>query len=268
MGAAKPTVQSNYDKVDSHLTRPIGLFGLLYIHRGNVSVEHKLYGGFNMNKSIIIAGASGLVGRETLSTLLESNHVDTVYALSRRELNIKHQKLSQLIDNNLSVSVSTFDSVLPEVGVIALGSTIKKAGTKEKLRAIDVDLVVSTAEKMKELGVKHLIVVSCLGADTKARSHYLRCKGEMEAKVELLDFEKTTFLHPGPLAGDRAESRTDEKVLQGVLKALQPLMLGGMKKYIPIQASSIAESILAHSISSTSEKVERLDSLAMMKLAS
>ncbi|PMH34892.1 nucleoside-diphosphate sugar epimerase [Vibrio sp. 10N.286.49.C2] len=221
-----------------------------------------------MNKSVIIAGASGLVGRETLSALLDSNHIDTVYALSRRELKTNHKKLKQLIDNNLNVSVSTLGSVLPVVGVIALGSTIKKAGTKEKLREIDVDLVVSTAENMKKLGVKHLIVVSCLGADTKARSHYLRCKGEMEAKVELLDFEKTTFLHPGPLAGDRTENRTDEKVLQGVLKALQPLMLGGMKKYIPIQASSIAESILAHAISPTSEKVERLDSLTMMKLAS
>ena len=221
-----------------------------------------------MNKSIIIAGASGLVGRETLSTLLQSNHVDTVYALSRRELNTNHKKLIQLIDSNLSVSVNALDSELPVVGVIAIGSTIKKAGTKEKLRAVDVDLVASTAKNMKKLGVKHLIVVSCLGADRKARSHYLRCKGEMEARVELLDFEKTTFLHPGPLAGDRAENRTDEKVLQGVLKALKPLMLGRMKKYIPIQASSIAESILAHSISPTSEKVERLDSLAMMKLAS
>ncbi|OBT13284.1 nucleoside-diphosphate sugar epimerase [Vibrio sp. UCD-FRSSP16_10] len=213
-----------------------------------------------MNKSIMIAGASGLVGRETLSALLDSRHVDTVYALSRRELNTQHKKLIQLIDNNLSVSVSALDSfVLPVVGVIAIGSTIKKAGTKEKLREIDVDLVASTAKNMKKLGVKHLIVVSCLGADIKARSHYLRCKGEMEAKVELLDFEKTTFLHPGPLAGDRVENRNDEKIIQGVLKVLKPLMLGRMKKYIPIQASSIAECILAHSISPTSEKVERLD---------
>lgn len=84
-----------------------------------------------MNKSIIIAGASGLVGRETLSTLLQSNHVDTVYALSRRELNTNHKKLIQLIDSNLSVSVNALDSELPVVGVIAIGSTIKKPVQRE-----------------------------------------------------------------------------------------------------------------------------------------
>ncbi|MEZ9700678.1 NAD(P)H-binding protein [Vibrio sp. 10N.261.46.E12] len=191
-----------------------------------------------MNRSIIIAGSSGLVGRETLSTLLSSQNISTVYALSRRELNTQHKKLKQIIDCDLSVPAIHLGSELPEVGIIALGSTIKKSGTKDKLRAIDVDLVVSTAENMKDLGVKHLIVVSCLGADSKARSHYLRCKGEMENEVELLDFEKTTFLHPGPLAGDRHETRTDEKLLQGALKVIKPMMIGRMKKYLPIQASS------------------------------
>ncbi|MDK9759902.1 nucleoside-diphosphate sugar epimerase, partial [Vibrio sp. D173a] len=155
----------------------------------------------------------------------------------------------------------------PEVGVIALGTTIKKAGTKEKLRSIDVDLVVSTAQSMKNMGVKHLIVVSCLGADNNARSHYLRCKGQMETKVELLNFEKTTFLHPGPLAGNRQESRPDEKLLQGALKVFRPLMLGSLKKYLPIQATSIAKSIVVHSTFPTPSKVERLDSIDMMNLA-
>ena len=221
-----------------------------------------------MNRTIIIAGASGLVGRETLSTLLDSENFGTVYAVSRREINAKHHKLKQIIDSNLNLPAHALDSVFPEVGIIALGSTIKKAGTKEKLRAIDVDLVVSTAENMKDLGVKHLIVVSCLGADSNARSHYLRCKGEMEAQVELLDFEKTTFLHPGPLAGDRQENRIDEKLLQTALKVLRPFMLGRLKKYLPIQATNIAKSIVVHSTFPTQSKVERLDSIDMMKLAS
>lgn len=221
-----------------------------------------------MNRTIIIAGASGLVGRETLSALLNSENFGTVYALSRREVNKEHHKLKQIIDSNLNVPAIALDSVFPEVGVIALGSTIKKAETKEKLRAIDVELVASTAENMKYLGVKHLIVVSCLGADSNAHSHYLRCKGEMEEQVELLNFEKTTFLHPGPLAGNRQENRPDEKLLQGALKVFRPLMLGSLKKYLPIQATNIAKSIVVHSTFPTPSKVERLDSIDMMKLAS
>ena len=220
-----------------------------------------------MNRTIIIAGASGLVGRETLSALLDSENFGTVYTLSRREVNREHHKLKQIIDSRLNVPTSALDSISPEVGVIALGTTIKKAGTKEKLRSIDVDLVVSTAKSMKNMGVKHLIVVSCLGADNNARSHYLRCKGQMETKVELLNFEKTTFLHPGPLAGNRQESRPDEKLLQGALKVFRPLMLGSLKKYLPIQATSIAKSIVVHSTFPTPSKVERLDSIDMMNLA-
>lgn len=220
-----------------------------------------------MNRTIIIAGASGLVGRETLSALLDSENFGTVYALSRREVNREHHKLKQIIDSRLNVPTSALDSISPEVGVIALGTTIKKAGTKEKLRSIDVDLVVSTAQSMKNMGVKHLIVVSCLGADNNARSHYLRCKGQMETKVELLNFAKTTFLHPGPLAGNRQESRPDEKLLQGALKVFRPLMLGSLKKYLPIQATSIAKSIVVHSTFPTPSKVERLDSIDMMNLA-
>ncbi|RJG40323.1 nucleoside-diphosphate sugar epimerase [Motilimonas pumila] len=221
-----------------------------------------------MNRTIIIAGASGLVGRETLSALLDNESFGTVYALSRRELNKEHYKLKQIIDSNLNVPAIALDTVFPDVGVIALGTTIKKAGTKEKLRAIDVDLVVSTAKKMKDIGVKHLIVVSCLGADCNARSHYLRCKGEMEIKVELLNFEKTTFLHPGPLAGNRQENRPDETLLQGVLQVCRPLMLGSLKKYLPIHATNIAKSIVVHSTFPTPSKVERLDSIDMMKLVS
>ncbi|MDK9762371.1 NAD(P)H-binding protein [Vibrio sp. D420a] len=220
-----------------------------------------------MNRTIIIAGASGLVGRETLSALLDSENFGTVYTLSRREVNREHHKLKQIIDSRLNVPTSALDSISPEVGVIALGTTIKKAGTKEKLRSIDVDLVVSTAQSMKNMGVKHLIVVSCLGADNNARSHYLRCKGQMETKVELLNFAKTTFLHPGPLAGNRQESRPDEKLLQGALKVFRPFMLGSLKKYLPIQATSIAKSIVVHSTFPTPSKVERLDSIDMMNLA-
>ncbi|YCO05351.1 aldehyde dehydrogenase family protein [Vibrio sp. VNB-15] len=72
--------------------------------------------------------------------------------------------------------------------------------------------------------------------------------------MKMLDFEKTTFLHPGPLAGDRQEKRPDEKLLQGVLNVPKPIMLDSMKEYLPIQASNIAKSILVHSIFPTSKK--------------
>ncbi|MFA0682468.1 nucleoside-diphosphate sugar epimerase, partial [Vibrio splendidus] len=92
-----------------------------------------------MKKSIIIAGASGLVGKETLAALLKSDEINRVYALSRHRLAVEGSKLTQVIDEALSVSPDITMDQPPEIGIIALGSTIKKAGTKEKLREIDVN---------------------------------------------------------------------------------------------------------------------------------
>lgn len=79
---------------------------------------------------------------------------------------------------------------------------------------------------MREVGVKHIYVVSCIGASSSAFSHYLKCKGEMEDSVSLLGFSSVTFMQPGPLSGDRSETRKDEVLLQGIMSAINPIMKG------------------------------------------
>ncbi|GEM81506.1 NAD(P)H-binding protein [Vibrio superstes] len=219
-----------------------------------------------LNTSIVIAGATGLVGRETLKTVLEDQTVERVVSLSRRKIEMEHSKLQQWITADLSIPSSHQINQQPSVGIIALGTTLKKAGTKEKLKAIDVDLVAETATKMKSMGVKQLIVVSCLGASVNAMSHYLKCKGEMESQIEALEFNQTTFIQPGPLAGDREEKRLDEKVLQGVMQFISPLMIGKLKNYAPIQAIDVAKAINAIVHKRPSEEITRVSSSEMLSL--
>ncbi|GAB7219687.1 NAD(P)H-binding protein [Vibrio comitans] len=220
-----------------------------------------------MNTSIVIAGATGLVGRETLESLLRDVRVEQVISLSRREIEMEHSRLQQWITADLSMPESPQMNVQPSVGIITLGTTLKKAGSKENLRAIDVDLVVNTATKMKKMGVERLYVVSCLGANTKAMSHYLRCKGDMEAQIEALGFTGITFLQPGPLAGDRDEKRSDEKLLQGVMKLVNPLMVGKLKNYMPIEANVVASAINKLVFMSEESRVSRITSQKMRLLA-
>ena len=194
--------------------------------------------------SMIIAGATGLVGEATLKAALESEKISSIYSLSRRPLEIKHQKLTQWLDPELTPPVIESISAHPRIGVITLGTTLKTAGSKEKLHAIDVDLVVKVTKDMQTLGVQHLIVVSSIGASMKARSHYLKCKGEMEFALQRLEFMKITFMQPGPLAGPRKEIRKGEKWLQRLLKVVNPLMMGDFEKYKLIESNTVANAII------------------------
>ncbi|WP_063656687.1 NAD-dependent epimerase/dehydratase family protein [Aliivibrio fischeri] len=194
--------------------------------------------------SIIIAGSTGLIGHHLLNFSLKNESVNRVYSLSRRSLDETSSKLVQMVSDDLSIDKNQLEEQTPDIGFITLGTTIKKAGSKAALKAIDTDLVVSVAQSMREVGVRHIYVVSCIGASSSAFSHYLKCKGEMEDRITLLGFSSTTFMQPGPLSGDRSETRKDEVLLQGLMGIINPLMKGCLLNYKPIEGEVVAECML------------------------
>ena len=194
--------------------------------------------------SIIIAGSTGLIGHHLLNFALKSEDVGCVYSLSRRPIEEACSKLTQLVTPDLSIDKTALVDNPPRIGFITLGTTIKKAGSKAALKAVDVSLVVEVAQSMHEAGVEHIYIVSCIGASSSALSHYLKCKGEMEDSVTQIGFNSVTFMQPGPLAGDRAEARKDEVFLQGIMSVLNPLMKGFLLNYKPIEGEMVAQCML------------------------
>ncbi len=214
----------------------------------------------------MVAGATGLIGTELIKQMLEEDPVTRIYALSRRELPFFHPKLEVLQNKQLQVQEWDADKPSPKYGFICLGTTIKQAGSKQELERIDYELVCDVAQTMKVLGVTHLAVVSSYGASVRSLSHYLRCKGKMEMAIERLGFEHITFVRPGPLVGLRDTPRTDEAILQVVLKSLRPLMFGKLAKLIPIQASEVAKAMQYGILTKTDRKLQTLDSIQMRNL--
>ncbi|MGF1807761.1 nucleoside-diphosphate sugar epimerase, partial [Aliivibrio sifiae] len=164
--------------------------------------------------SIIIAGSTGLIGHHLLNIALKNDEVQHVYSLTRRPLEEVSSKLVQIVSPELTTDKDSIKESPPRIGFITLGTTIKKAGSKEALKAIDVSLVVDVAQSMHDIGVERIYVVSCVGASSSALSHYLKCKGEMEDQVMAIGFKNVTFMQPGPLSGTRAKTRSDEALLQ------------------------------------------------------
>ncbi|MCK6264927.1 NAD(P)H-binding protein [Vibrio sp. ZSDE26] len=220
------------------------------------------------NTVVILAGASGLVGTEVLKQVLEDDTISRVYALTRKELPFFHSKLEQIQDNELNIVEWNNENPTPEIGVICLGTTLKQAGSKEKLEHVDYQLVCDVASSMKTLGVKKIAVVSSIGASSYSLSHYLKCKGRMEETISGMEFEKVVFARPGPLTGLREETRNNEVVIEYIFKVLAPFMVGPLAKYIPIKADKVAKAMLCELFDHSGESPKTLNSSEMKRLIS
>lgn len=211
----------------------------------------------------MIAGASGLVGSCCLNLAIAEHNIGNIYTLTRKPLPIQNHKIIPIIDAELNIKRWNDSLEPPTFGIIALGTTLKQAGSKQALEQVDYHLVCQVAQQMKALGVKRLIVVSSIGANPRSKSHYLRCKGRMEETIRQLGFSHVTFVRPGPLVGQRTKVRTDEVWLQKFMKIGQFFMFGKLKNFIPIQSEKVAQTMLYCLFDHNNKHVRKLDSLEM-----
>ncbi len=157
------------------------------------------------SRSVIIAGATGLVGDELLHQLLGDPDVSHIHVVTRRPIQIVSEKIIVHQSSDLSVTHWQPQWPVPLQGYIALGTTRKDAGSRKALEAVDYHLVVKVARMMAVVGVKHLAVVSSMLSHPWSPSHYLRCKGKMEQALGEMGFERLLVARPGPLLGDRSQ---------------------------------------------------------------
>lgn len=181
------------------------------------------------------------MGREILQGLLADDSVAAVHSLGRRELPLTHPKLTQH-----RVDFKALPA-LPSVGeaFIALGTTIKVAGSQAAFRAVDFDAVVAVAKAAKAAGASRLGVVSAMGANARSGIFYNRVKGGMEEALSALGFDTLVIARPSFLAGDREALgqplRSGEKLALRVSKLLAPLIPAN---YASVDARSVADALL------------------------
>jgi uncharacterized protein YbjT (DUF2867 family) len=179
-------------------------------------------------RMVAIAGASGLVGREILRGLLGDDTVVAVHALGRRRLDASDPKLTaHAVDFAALPALPPLDDVY-----LALGTTIKVAGSQAAFRAVDFDANLAVARAALAAGARRAGLVSAMGADAGSRVFYSRVKGELEDALARLPFDALVIARPSLLAGDRAAlgqpERRGERVGMAVsrwLGALLPVSL-------------------------------------------
>lgn len=190
-------------------------------------------------RTALLAGATGLVGRALLPLLLASPQYGRVHLLLRREV------AGLPADANLQPHLVDFAAlpVLPAVDdvFIALGTTIKVAGSQEAFRRVDFDAVVDTARAAKTAGATRLGIVSALGADARSSVFYNRVKGEMQEAVGTLGYSSVVLVQPSLLVGDRHALGQPER--PGEVWGAK--LLGWLPRGIrPIPAGVVAQALL------------------------
>jgi uncharacterized protein YbjT (DUF2867 family) len=192
------------------------------------------------SKTAVIAGSTGLVGSELLKLLLNDPKYHQVFSVVRQKTNLAHVKLVEL-----KINFDDLPYCLQEIKQVddvycCLGTTIKKAGSKEEFRKVDYHYPIELAKWAREIKAHHFLIISAMGADAGSRIFYNKIKGDVERDIPLFEIPAITIVKPSLLLGERNENRMGEKVATVFSKALSFMWKGTLKNYKPIEAEKVA----------------------------
>ena len=193
------------------------------------------------SRTALIIGATGLIGSQLLTKLLHSPFYDRVVVLTRKTLGITNTKLTEVI----------FDFDKPDASKVVandifccLGTTIKKAGSKEAFKKVDLEYPLTIAALAQKNGAEKFLIVTAMGADASSGIFYNQVKGEVQQSLIALKYPVLHILQPSLLLGERQESRLGEKVGEVLAAVFKPFMLGPLKKYRAIDSGKVANAML------------------------
>lgn len=200
-----------------------------------------------MKKTAIIFGATGLVGSELIHSLNKDLYVyERVIAVVRNKRMSFEKNTEGRVEYRLSdFTLETLKSQMTATDLFyCLGTTLKKAGSASKFTEIELGLAQRTLKVAAEQGVKHVYLVSSMGANSKSPVLYSRIKGEIEDFARGLNFETLAIVRPSLLLGERSETRFAEELAQKVSRPLSKLFIGPLLKYKPVTGRCVAQSLL------------------------
>jgi uncharacterized protein YbjT (DUF2867 family) len=169
-----------------------------------------------------LAGATGLVGGFVLKRLIDSGRYATLVVLTRRTVHAEDPKIDQRIVN--FDQLAAMDLPAADEVFCALGTTIKKAGSQEAFRHVELDFPLALAKKALARNAKQFLLVSSVGANAKSTNFYLRTKGELEDAVSALPFKAVNIFRPSMLVGPREERRPAERAGIVFMKLVSPML--------------------------------------------
>ena len=205
------------------------------------------------NKTAIVLGSTGLVGSNLIRELIQDNQFSNIKTIVRRPSNITHPKIKEYIVkfDELSSNHTMFKG---DVLFSCMGTTIKKARSKDAQYKVDFTYQYEIAKNAVSNGVQDYVLVSSANANSNSKVFYSRMKGELDDAIQELLFERTIIFRPSVLMGNREEKRTGEEIGLIIINALGKL-IPSLKKYRGIKGEEVARAMIAAYKTTTLENV-------------
>ncbi len=195
-----------------------------------------------MKKTAIILGATGLTGSHLLDLLLHSDNYEKVKIFTRRTTGKSHPKLEETVCDVLKLEEQADQFTADEV-FVCIGTTKAKTPDKKLYHAIDYGIPVISAKLAERNNISTFSVISAIGANTKSSIFYSRTKGEMEQAILKCRIPNILIYRPSIIYGKRKDSRLAEKIGTILIKGLQFLMIGKLKRYRAISGEDLARAL-------------------------
>jgi len=196
-----------------------------------------------INKTALVFGATGLIGAHIVQELLAHESYQKVLLFVRKPLNIQNEKVQEIITDYDHLD-KVKDRLVGDDLFISLGTTMAKAGSKEAFYKVDYKYIFNVAQLAAQNNIKHLLLVSSMGADKNSSIFYTKVKGELEQAIQNLNIPTISIFRPSLLLGDREEKRFGERIFTTLSTYLSFLYFGPFKKYTPIKASKVAKTMV------------------------
>lgn len=195
-----------------------------------------------MSKTAIVAGSTGLVGKHLVQILAKSHEYESVIALVRKGSNFIHDGVFTVeVDYN---QLADFEDELKGNDVFCcLGTTMKKARTKDNFYKVDYTFPLELAKVAEKNNSRRFNIITASGASSKSMFYYNRVKGDIESAISNLKIPCINVFRPSLLLGDRNEKRTGEQIGAVLFKMINPLMTGPLKKFRAIKGEVVANAM-------------------------
>jgi len=190
-------------------------------------------------KTAILLGATGFIGKFLLQLLLKDKRYALIKVFGRRSVGFSHPKLQEHIADLLDMD-SIKDRFTADEVFCCIGTTKKRTPDKGRYRAIDHGIPTEAAALAQANHIHTFLVLSALGAKPESSIFYNRTKGEMERDIINCGIPKTHILKPSILSGKRKEFRPGEWLMKQLMRALNVVMVGSLRKFRSIHPKEVA----------------------------
>lgn len=216
-----------------------------------------------MKYTAIIAGATGLIGKYLVNELSNDPSYTEVKVFNRRKVGYTSDKVIEYVVD-FSNEATFANKLVGDHVFCALGTTLKKAANLTEYRFVDHELPVLFAKHSATNGAKKYLLVSSVGASEKSKTFYLRTKGEVERDVTAYGTSVSLIFRPSILLGQRNEQRMAETLGKWIMKPLNYLMVGKIRKYRSIKGLTVAKAMVLAAKTNEVSSVIESDAIELM----